>query len=95
MYKKLESALQEQGITIFGKTPVLKFDSPLEIRTWLRVHAIKNDKFVSTDDDFHKDDYEKYGLGAFLVQTQYFCTSETDGGLQRKNLDEIDRIMMV
>lgn len=93
MYLNLVKALGKYGIQIYAKTPIVKFDRPLEILTWLRVNAHRCDKFVSIEDDCSYEEYKKYGMEKYLVHTDYFCMTEYEGGLQKYHLQDIDRIM--
>ena len=86
MWKELVSALNQYDIHIYTKTPVLNFDRPLEILTWLRINAHKGDKFVSIEDDCSKEEYAKYSMDKYLVHTDFFCMTEYEGGLQKYRL---------
>lgn len=95
MWKELVSALNQYDIHIYAKTPVLNFNRPLEILTWLRINAHKGDKFVSIEDDCSKEEYAKYSMDKYLVRTDFFCMTEYEGGLQKYHLPDIDRIMQL
>lgn len=82
MYKYLEDSLAQYGMNIVGHTPVVGGNRPLEIATWLKEQEY-NDRFVVLDDDFPKEEYEKWGIGDHLVQTKFFCCKESEGGSSR------------
>lgn len=89
MYQYLVDALARYDMEIISKTPELEMNRPLEIKTWLDNQSNKEEiRFVSLDDDFPKEEYEKYGIGECLVRTKYFCDDIADGGLQQKHVDD-------
>ena len=55
-------------------------DRPKEIKAWLNTHEHGN--FISLDDDFSKEEYEKCGLLEHLIHTIYFTDNIFNGGLQ-------------
>ena len=46
----------------------------------------ENIKYVSLDDDFSKEQYDKYGIGDCLVHTSFFCDDVSEGGLQQEHV---------
>ena len=84
MYNHLLENLKSQNIEIIDKTPVLGFNRPLEIRTWLDNNDVQ--QFLILDDDFDVEDYKEYNLENNLIQTYYFVNNLEDGGLQEKHL---------
>ena len=87
MYQYLVKSLAKYDMKIISKTPVINMNRPLEIVTWLDSRADKDEiKFVSLDDDFSKEDYEKYGIGDCLVHTRFFCNDISEGGLQQEHV---------
>lgn len=67
---------------IMSQTPVIGMNRPLEILTWLENRVDKeNIKYISLDDDFSKEDYEKYGICDCLIHTKFFCNELSEGGL--------------
>ena len=50
-------------------------------------------RFVSLDDDFSKDDYDKYGIGECLVKTTFYCDDISEGGLQQEHVDKAIEIL--
>lgn len=94
MYKYLLDELAKYGMEIIDKTPVIDMNRPLEIKTWLEEHGGKdNYNFVSLDDDFSKDKYEKYGIANCLVKTEFFCDNISDGGLQERHVEQAISIL--
>lgn len=86
MYEYLISELDRYNIEIIDKTPVIGGDRPLEIKTWATEH--KCGTFVSLDDDFHIEEYNKYNIGFNLINTKYFTHDIKDGGLQPRHVEE-------
>lgn len=83
MWQYLQDELGRYDMEIYDKTPVLKMNRPLEIKTWLDNQENKEEIcFVSLDDDFSETDYEKVGLGNCLIKTRFFCHKMEYGGLQ-------------
>lgn len=94
MYQYLVESLAKYDMKIISKTPVIDMNRPLEIKTWLDNRIDKdNIKFVSLDDDFSKDDYDKYGIGECLVKTEFFCNELSEGGLQQEHVDKAIEIL--
>lgn len=88
MYQYLVDSLAKYDMKIMSKTPVIGMDRPLEIITWLNNRDDKDSiRFVSLEDDFSKEDYDKYGIGDCLIHTRFFCYEESEGGLQQKHVD--------
>lgn len=84
MYTYLVEALAQFGLVIKEHTPMINNNRPEEIKAWLDNQTEKEIKFVSLDDDFGKDKYEKYGIGECLVRTSFY---EPDGGLKREHVE--------
>lgn len=94
MYQYLVDSLAKYDMYIFDKTPVINFDRPLEIHTWLNNHTeIEIDNFVILDDDYPEKEYKKYGLEEHLISTVYFCSTISEGGLQQRHVDNAIKIM--
>lgn len=80
--------LNDYDMEIFSQTPVINNNRPLEICTWLSERSDKeNINFVIIDDDFIKEDYEKYDLSNNLVQTQFYCDDIKSAGLTKELAD--------
>lgn len=94
MYQYLIDSLARYGMEIISKTPFIGLNRPLEIVSWLKSQKDDEDiRFVSLDDDFTKEEYEKYGIGENLVKTEFFCKSEENGGLQQRHVDQAIKIL--
>lgn len=93
MYKYLVDELARYNMEIIDKTPVINMNRPLEIKTWLDSQDNKDINFVSLDDDFSKDKYEKYGIADCLVKTEFFCDNISDGGLHEKHVKQAISIL--
>lgn len=94
MWEYLVSSLERYGMKIMSKTPVIDQNRPLEIKTWLDGRADKDEiKFVSLDDDFSRESYDKYGIGDCLIHTKFFCDKLEDGGLQEKHVKQAINIL--
>ena len=92
MWEYLVGELARYDMEIIGKTPVLGDVRPLEIKTWLDKQENKDEiRFIIIDDDWHKEHYEKYGLGDRLIKTEFYCNSVDVGGLQQWHVDEAIR----
>ena len=89
MYQYLLRRLDQYGMTIFSKTPVIGLNRPLEIKSWLENQSKKEKiRFVILDDDFSKEKYDEYGIGEYLIKTEFFCKDITKGGLQQEHTDK-------
>lgn len=88
MYEYLIQSLAKFNMEVIDKTPYVHMKRPLEILTWLKNTEYNDIKFVSLDDDFTVEDYNKYGLGYYLVKTEFFCYTPDLGGLQQRHVDE-------
>lgn len=84
MYQYLVDTLAEFGLKIIDHTPYLDYDRPREIKEWLNRQE-KNIRFVSLDDDFIPEAYEKYGIGEHLVRTSFYGVN---GGLQKVHVEK-------
>lgn len=94
MYQYLVESLAKYDMKIMSQTPVIDMNRPLEIITWLNNRVDKDEiSFVSLDDDFSKEDYEKYGIGECLVHTKFFCYELLEGGLQQEHVDKAIEIL--
>lgn len=80
MYQYLTDTLDDFGLKIIDHTPYFDYDRPREIKEWLNKQKDKDIRFVSLDDDFSPEAYEKYGIGEHLVRTTFYGV---DGGLQK------------
>ena len=95
MWEYLVGSLEKYGMKIMSKTPVIDQNRPLEIKTWLDNRVDKDEiRFVSLDDDFSKESYDKYGIGDCLVKTKFFCDKLEDGGLQDIHVKQAVKILM-
>ena len=85
IYQCLLDELARYDMKIVSKTSVIGMNRPLEIKTWLDSYNRWNQDtihFVSLDDDFSKEDYDKYGIGDCLIKTCFYCNKVSEGGLQ-------------
>ena len=80
MYQYLVDTLDAFGLKIIDHTPYFEYDRPREIKEWLNRQEDKDIRFVSLDDDFTPEAYEKYGIGEYLVRTTFYGSN---GGLQK------------
>jgi hypothetical protein len=85
--------LRKFDLEIYDRTPVIGMDRPLEIKTWLDQHKGQVEAFVSLDDDFWKEDYDKYGIGHCLVKTSFYGKERNLGGLQNRHVKEAINIL--
>ena len=83
MYQYLVDTLDAFGLKIIDHTPYFEYDRPREIKEWLNRQEDKDIRFVSLDDDFTPEAYEKYGIGEYLVRTTFYGSN---GGLQKINV---------
>lgn len=90
MYIYLEECLRKYNMHIYAKTPYVHEDRPLEIVTWLRIHAHKGDKIIVLDDDFSKADYLRYSLDKCVIHTLFYCDTEKEGGLQHFYFEKLE-----
>lgn len=95
LYDYLVHTLGKHCLTIYDKTPIIKMNRPLEIKTWLEANSIDKQgnwrkiRWISLDDDFSYEDYTEYGLQGHLLQTEFFTLNKgdkTEGGLQPKHI---------
>lgn len=94
MYQYLIDELARYDMKIMSKTPVIEMNRPLEIITWLNNRVDKdNIRFVSLDDDFSKEDYDKYNIGDCLVKTTFYCDDISEGGLQQEHVNKAIKIL--
>lgn len=93
-YKYLLDELARYDMYIMDKTPVIDMNRPLEIKTWLDNQPNKDKiRFVSLDDDFSKDSYDKYGIGDCLVKTSFYGDDMSEGGLQQEHVERAIEIL--
>ena len=93
-YQYLLDELARYDMEIIDKTPVIRMNRPLEIKTWLDGRLDKEDiKFVSLDDDFTASAYREYGIEDCLVKTRFFCDKLSEGGLQQEHVDKAIEIL--
>ena len=50
-------------------------------------------RFVSLDDDFSKEHYDKYEIGDCLIKTMFFCNTIEECGLQQCHVDKAINIL--
>ena len=94
MRKMLENALEKQGLRSSGFTPDKgKLGRPTECRRWLEMHPGAFDAVLILDDEFSQEDYDKVGLGSYLIQTKFFVVSPEEGGLQKKHIKIAEKIL--
>lgn len=86
LYQYLIECLEKYDMKIFSKTPIIQFNRPLEIFTWLKNFNVSDIRYVILDDDFSKDEYQKYNLENHLVQTKFFCKNISEGGIQKEHV---------
>lgn len=62
---------------------------------WLNNKFVLPDiiNIVILDDDFSKEKYNEYGLGDYLVKTEFYSDKIEDGGLQQKHVDLAIKIL--
>lgn len=89
MISELERSLAAYGMKISDMTGYNNKERPYGIYKYLQEHNYHdgNAKFVILDDDFSRQDYDKYHLGSHLVQTRYFAPAN-EGGLQEKHVEK-------
>lgn len=95
MIKTLDDSLEAYGMYISDITEIISYKRPLEIWWYLKRHNLNREdvKFVILDDDFQKEDYDKYRIGEHLVQTRYFCNHTCEGGIQEEHVKAAYRIL--
>lgn len=90
-YTYLIDFLADYGLEIKSHTPYINNNRPEEIMEWIDEYENKeNIHFVSLDDDFWPEHYEKYGIKDSLVHT---CFYEADGGLRREHVEKAVKIL--
>lgn len=96
MYQYLAHSLAKYDMKIISKTPVLGMNRPLEIKTWLEEHSGEGEmNYIILDDDFPVEEYAKYGIERRLIHTKYFCSKLSDGGLQKKHVEQAIRMLQL
>ena len=94
MYKYLTDCLAKHGMEIIDQTPVIGLNRPQEIAAWLDERQDKDDiNFVILDDDFPKERYDDYGIGDYLVHTDFFSRTIDEGGLQESHVQQAIAIL--
>lgn len=90
MYQYLLKRLNDYGLSLYAETEEAEgtWNRPLEVKTWIQKHAPEA-RFVSIDDDFSLEEYEKYGIGDCLIKTNFFCHNTAEGGIQDFHVQEI------
>ena len=79
MYTYLRKSLQQENLTLRDHTPQIPSERPEEIRQWLIGQSSPETiRFVSLDDDWNEQEYQKVGLINCLIHTEYFSLN---GGL--------------
>lgn len=91
MYTYLIDSLKQFGLYIKDHTPYINDNRPLEIKTWIEENE-KDDpvSFVSLDDDYPYEWYEKYGIEKCLIQTSFYAPN---GGLNEKHVEKAIEIL--
>lgn len=92
MYENLINTLKIYGLSIQDKTPDTHKGRPHEIHTYLEQHP-KTNTFVILDDDYTPEDYAAFGIASHLVQTKFFCHTESEGGLQDYHVKQAIQIL--
>ena len=87
------AVLHKYGMELYDRTPIIGMDRPLEIRVWLDKHKDQIDSFVSLDDDYSKEHYDKYDIGHCLVKTCFYCGEPKGGGLQDEHIHKAINIL--
>lgn len=91
MYTYLVNSLKRFGLSIKDHTPYIQDNRPQEIKDWLKNNASDGEyTFVSLDDDFSEKEYEKYGIGDFLIKTDFYGIN---GGLQQEHVNKAIQIL--
>ena len=94
MYQYLIDSLKKYDMSVFDKVSYIRNNRPLEIVTWLEDQPDRDSiHFVSLDDDFSKEEYEVYGIADHLVQTRFFCSDLSEGGLQQSHVNQAIAIL--
>lgn len=89
VYNCLVRELGKCGIRIYSRTPLINNDRPKEIKAWLDSHPSVGE-FVSLDDDFEYEDYQRHGISGCLVQTRFW---DEDGGLGEGHVEKAIRLL--
>ena len=94
MYKYLNQSLAKYGMEIYDRTPIIRFDRPLEIRTWIEEHQhLGKINFVSLDDDAGEEEYIHYGIAEHLIHTTYWDDDINKSGLQEEHVKKAIKIL--
>lgn len=90
-YAYLINTFSDFGLEIFSHTPFIHQNRPEEIKEWIDEHGgMQKNIFVSLDDDFQRQDYEKFGIGDCLVKTSFY---EPDGGLRKEHVEKAVKLL--
>lgn len=92
MYEYLTNTLKTYGLFIQNKTPDTHKGRPHEIHTYLEQHPETN-TFVILDDDYTAENYAVFGINSHLIQTRFFCHTESEGGLQDCHVKQAIQIL--
>ena len=91
MYTYLTNSLNQFGLHIKEHTPYISDNRPLEIKTWLEENEKGNPvSFVSLDDDYPYEWYERYGIENCLIQTSFYTPN---GGLNEEHVKKAIEIL--
>ena len=90
--KQMKSILEPNGIFIIDTTPDCIGGRTFEIRNWLDEHTnVKH--FVSLDDDYPEAYYVKAGIPNHTIHTNFWCTTESEGGFQEYHFNKALEIL--
>lgn len=91
LYSYLLETLRKFGLFITDCTPYVNQNRPQEIKIWMQNNAQKSDtRFVSLDDDYPKEEYDKYGIGDCLIKTSFYAPN---GGLNIEHVKKAIEIL--
>ncbi len=94
MWNYLIDSLAAYNMEIVDYTPVIHLNRPKEIAVWLKQHSHNADvHFVILDDDFPKEQYDVFGLGNYLVKTEFWTNNMDTGGLQQGHVKKAIKIL--
>lgn len=94
MWNYLIDSLATYNMEIVDYTPIIHLNRPKEIATWLKKHSDNTDiHFVIFDDDFPKAQYDVFGLGRYLVKTEFWANNMDTGGLQQEHVEKAIKIL--
>lgn len=88
LYLYLVEKLAEFNMEIYDITEKIDCDRPFEIKKYLNKHNdIEN--FVIVEDDFKKEEYEKYNIEKYLFHTNFYGKSIEKTGLNETLANKI------